>query len=129
MTAALAPAVCGTGGYLPTALVPAAVALEKHPGWAASTDVERRLRCTLETHHRGAHHGLVLELAGVDTGSVWTTWTADQPPGTLTVLPDCPALEGGDGREPCCGYAGHPGGHTFQLRDPLDEFSHALTYQ
>jgi len=109
------PQVCGSGGYLSEELASAALELEKRPGLATTQDVERRLRCTLETHGPDhVHCAIVLELAGIDTGSVWTSWPDGQVPSTLWVVPDCPALDG-DSDVPCCGFAEHAGRHTFAL--------------
>jgi DNA-binding XRE family transcriptional regulator len=59
----------------------------------------------------------VLDLPGRETGALWTHWTRGHHPGSLLLLPDCPATDHRTGR-PCCEYARHPGGHTYQLTDP-----------
>jgi len=121
------PQVCGSGGYLPEELVPAALALETRPGLATTQDVGRHLRCTLETHGQDQPHwAIVLELAGVDTGSVWTSWPDGEQPEGLRVVADCPALDGDSGY-PCSGYARHLGLCDFALHDPLDEVSRTLS--
>lgn len=109
------PPVCGAIAYLPTHLVPEALALEAELGQAGTADVQRHLRCTLQAHHEGDHHGHVLDLDGVDTGSVWTTWTNGKAPEKVTVLPDCPSEDG----KPCVEHRGHHGGHTWQTHDPV----------
>lgn len=78
-------------------------------------DVERVLRCTLQEHGSAdRHHALVLELEGIDSGTVWARWTdADQA--ELIRLPACP----GEGARPCNEFAGHPGGHSFEVHDHL----------
>jgi anti-sigma regulatory factor (Ser/Thr protein kinase) len=108
-------AACGEQGRLPVQLVPEAMGYAA-AGAAAADDVERHPRCQLEAHTVGDHVGFVMELAGPDTGAVWTRWSRDSPPAVLLVLPDCPATEAGT-REPCCEYGGHPGGHTYELAD------------
>lgn len=114
MTAALA-LVCGATADLPDCLIPDALALETALGRAGAADVQRYLRCTLQAHHDGDHHGHVLDLDGVDTGSVWTTWSTGGAPEKVTVLPDCPSEDG----KPCVEAAGHHGGHTWQTHDPV----------
>lgn len=106
--------VCGERTYLPARLVPAALA--QQPGEAELPDVERHLRCTLEAHATGDHHALVRDLAGPDTGALWTHWTRGHLPVSLVVLPDCPATRTYDSsHESCAEFADHPGAHTWQL--------------
>ena len=112
------PVVCGARAYLPGRLVPQAVALAA-PGTAEAGDVQRHVRCTLQAHAGGLHAGFVMQLDGVDTGSVWTHWTRGTLPAAVVVHPDCPATHPPT-REPCCEYAGHPGGHTYEITDPDD---------
>jgi len=106
--------VCGSPSHLSAQLVPVALAFAS-PGAAECGDVERELKCVLQAHTRGRHHAFVMHLAGPDTGSVWASWPHGSG-GTLelAVLPDCPAM---GGREACCGYERHPGGHTYELAD------------
>jgi hypothetical protein len=111
------PAVCGASVYLPIDLVRTALELAIPPGSVRPEDVEFQLRCTLQAHPTGDHHALVLDLAGADTGSVWTHWPTGHLPATLTVRPDCPVRDPASA-EPCCEFADHPGGHTWQLDDP-----------
>lgn len=119
------PPVCGARQYLPGRLVPLALRLETSRDRPAETaDVARGLRCTMQAHgDEVPHYGLVLDLAGAETGSVWTTWAAGSVPELLVVLPDCP----GDGGRPCNEWAAHPGGHTWQVHDPLSDVSHTLS--
>ncbi|WNI16893.1 hypothetical protein [Actinacidiphila sp. ITFR-21] len=117
------PQVCGRRSFLPAALVPAAVALEPHPGRASAADVERDLRCTLQAHGDDDHQAFVLDLDGPDTGAVWASWCDGTVPAQVRVLPPCPAVGGG---EPCMEYAGHRGGHSFELHDPLADRSRAI---
>jgi len=116
--------VCGARTYLPTDLVPAALALETSTDRpAVEADVERNLRCTRQDHdHEDEHTSLVLELDGVDTGSVWARWFYARLPERLVVLPDCPGANG----QACSEFEGHPGGHSFEIHDPLDEIGRAL---
>jgi hypothetical protein len=109
------PVVCGERGYLLVRLVPAVLALAG-PG-AAPAEVERHLRCTLQDHDRGDHAAFVMELDGVDSGSVWAHWTSGRFPAAVTVHPDCPASDAAC-RDVCCEYEGHPGVHTYELQDP-----------
>jgi hypothetical protein len=104
---------CGALAYLGGALVPLALEVaggEPH----TADDVLRHLRCELERGHEGPHHGLVLNLDGVETGSVWTRWGAGISPQDVVVLADCDGASE-DGMEACAEYAGHPGGHTWEL--------------
>ncbi|MFI0937407.1 hypothetical protein [Streptomyces sp. NPDC021020] len=81
--------------------------------------MERKLRCPLGAHATGDHHAFVLHLDGCDTGSVWTSWAEGQLPQALEVRDDCCAVSPrARGSEPCCEFAGHPGGHTFDIDDP-----------
>jgi hypothetical protein len=116
--------VCGAQAHLPSTLVPKAMALETTPGWAEIADVNRHLRCTLQTHPPGEHYSIVMDLSGRDTGTVWTHWVDAGTPDELVVLRDCPQTGRGD--EPCREYDGHPGGHSPQVYDPWDDWSHTL---
>ncbi|WP_157856169.1 hypothetical protein [Actinacidiphila yeochonensis] len=79
-------------------------------------DVERQLRCGLQSHESSEHCAFVVELDGADAGAVWTRWTDGTCPSALMVLPDCAATDKAS-REPCGEFGGHPGGHTYQLVD------------
>jgi hypothetical protein len=107
---------CGSRAYLPTVLVPLAVGLAP-AGSGEPADVQRQLRCVLEEHHEGPHYGFVLDLEGIGTGAVWTRWRTEEEPGAVFVLADCD-LGSPDGMDACEEFAGHPGGHTWQLADP-----------
>lgn len=110
--------VCGQRALLPRHLISAALAFATC-GSASPRDVEKKLRCPLETHV-GEHHGFVMHLDGVDTGSVWTSWTDGQLPEIVTVRDDCDAVSSRErGRQSCCEFAGHPGAHTYDVDDPL----------
>jgi hypothetical protein len=106
--------ICGRTARLPPHLVQQALHLAGPHGPLAGADVERDLRCHLQAHTGGRHYALVLELAGITTGAVWTHWADDTTPAELTVLPDCPTTDPAS-REPCDEFAGHPGAHTHQL--------------
>jgi hypothetical protein len=84
---------------------------------ARPEDVEVNLRCVLQAHADGEHHGFVMELDGIDSGAVWATWT-DEPPTAVEVRADCRAVSPPErGSQPCCEFAGHPGAHTFDTDD------------
>ncbi|HEY5833459.1 hypothetical protein [Streptomyces sp.] len=116
------PPVCGARAYLPEALVPLALRLETRADRATERDVERHLRCTLESHEAGPHWELVMDLDGPDTGSVWTYWADGSAPESVVVLPDCPGADG----QPCTEYARHPGGHSPELHDPWSDWHERL---
>lgn len=112
------PRVCGARTYLPGRLVPMALKLARTTaGDGDPNDVQRMLRCPLTQHHDGPHHGFVMDLDGVDTGSVWTPWRTGDEPALVMVLGDCPGRSQ-DGTRACEEFAGHPGAHTWQLPDP-----------
>jgi hypothetical protein len=110
------PSVCEDQIVLPLGLFLGALRMETVPGAAELSDVEEAPTCKTQVDHPGAHHGLVLDLAGPDTGAVWAVWTEFGE--HLVVLPDCPASSE-DGMTACGLYDGHPAGHTWQLYDPL----------
>lgn len=111
------PPVCGVPTMLPLALFVGALDMETVPGCADITDVEEHPVCLLQTHPLGPHYGIVMELDGPDTGAVWAVWSDKGSP-HLVVLPDCNGTTP-DRMDACCHYAGHPGGHSYQLHDPL----------
>lgn len=113
-----APQACETQAVLPLALLVGAVAMETH-GTAAMSDVIEVPACSLEQRHDGAHYGLVMNLFGPDSGTVWAVWIEGGAP-HLTVLPDCD-VSTDDGMDGCCNFAGHAGRHTWALYDPLAE--------
>jgi hypothetical protein len=111
--------VCGERAFLRAALADVARQFGSGPAPAREpVDVQRHLRCTLEDHATADHHAFVMELDGIDTGSVWARWARGHQPATVLVLPDCPATSCDQAQEPCCEFAGHPGGHTWELDDP-----------
>ena len=114
-TPALLP-VCREATALPLYLIPLALAFGA-PRGASTRDVEMDLRCVLQAHTSGDHRAFVMHLDGPDTGSVWTDWNDRQAPLALAVLPDCQATDDG---EACCGFAAHPGAHSYRLTDPWD---------
>lgn len=108
--------VCGVQTTLPPDLVPVTLAFDRAAG-ARPEDVEVNLRCVLQAHADGEHHGFVMELDGIDSGAVWATWT-DEPPTAVEVRADCRAVSPPErGSQPCCEFAGHPGAHTFDTDD------------
>jgi len=111
-----ARAVCGSRAGLPTYLVVDVLALA--PLRSGELDgVQRELRCVLEVHHDGPHFGLVREVEGADSGSVWARWHAYDAPREVLRLADCDGADR-DGADVCEEFAEHPGGHTWQLADP-----------
>lgn len=116
LSSALRP-ICGELTHLPEHLVRAAIAVAA-PAHARTEDVGRDLRCTLERHVIGDHFAFVLD-RGLTTTSVWTRWTRGNQPGDVFVQSDCDTASSPEtGREPCGEFAGHPGGHTFDIDDP-----------
>jgi hypothetical protein len=111
------PRICGDQVLLTLALFLGALQMEPTPGAATLDDVTEAPTCTLQQHDAGEHHGVVLDLDGPDSGAVWAVWTDIVSP-RLVVLPDCPASRA-DGMRSCCQYLDHPGGHTWQVHDPL----------
>jgi hypothetical protein len=101
--------VCGERAGLPPHLLAAARYFA--PGGA--DDVERDLRCTLEAHRTGDHHALVMDLPD-PAGALWASWTRGRPPAAVLILPDCPDTCPATAA-PCCEFAAHPGGHTWEL--------------
>jgi anti-sigma regulatory factor (Ser/Thr protein kinase) len=115
VTAALP--VCGQAARLPAYLVAGALGFAPGTG-AGEADVERDLRCTREAHTGGEHHAHVMDLPGRDTGAVWGRWGHPGGQVRLAVLPDCPATAPAPADGGCCEYAGHPGGHSYELAGP-----------
>jgi hypothetical protein len=96
--------VCGVQTTLAPDLVAVTLAFEGAAG-ARAEYVEVHLRCVLQAHADGEHHGFVMELDGHDSGAVWATWT-DEPPKAVEVRPDCPAVSSPEcGSQPCCEFA------------------------
>jgi hypothetical protein len=59
----------------------------------------------------------LLQLDGIDTGAVWTSWT--ERPTAVEVRADCGAVSAREhGSQPCCEFDGHPGAHTYDTYDP-----------
>lgn len=102
-------AVCGERVRLPAHLRDAARYFA--PGGA--DDAERDLRCTLEAHRTGDHYALVMELPD-PAGALWTSWSRGRAPAAVLILPDCPDVSPATGA-PCCEFAAHLGGHTWEL--------------
>jgi hypothetical protein len=111
--------VCGATAALPEALTAQAVALAGRHASAGSLEAESHLRCCLQVHEFGRHYALAMELPGAETGAIWASWEPVAPPCfVLEVLPDCSAADEVS-REPCSEFAGHSGGHTYQLAENL----------
>ena len=116
MTAEFTPAllpVCAESTKLPRVLHDVILAMgeEKADPWA----VDDEPQCVLQAHIGGDHHGLVVEMAGADSGSAWTTWAGGREPSEISIRKDCPASQPNDA---CCAYDGHPGAHTYELTGP-----------
>lgn len=109
--------VCDDRRLLPELHAATARALAQRSGGEAPY-VHLDVQCVLQAHTEGPHHAYVMHLDGPDTGSVWARWTGAQASPSLAVLPDCPARAALDPDEACCLYAGHPGGHSYELREP-----------
>ena len=106
--------VCGEDVMLTSGLIARAAAMVADP---LRDDIEEQPVCYLQADHDGAHHGAVLALPGPTTGSVWAVWV--QGSGSeLLVLPDCEGTTG-SGMDACTHHGGHPGGHSFELHDPM----------
>jgi hypothetical protein len=123
--------ICGATVTLPLSVL--AQVLVVVPGERAHPiHVVTGLRCALESHATGRHYDLVRQLDDASMGEVWVSWEAGAEPDRIGILPDCPALStvpgavdtgrpGGasaDDSEACVLFAGHPGGHSFDFRDP-----------
>jgi hypothetical protein len=109
--------VCGEHAYLPRHLAAQALSYAA-PDSTEEEDVERKLRCSVAVHDTGDHHALVLQLDGPGARAVWTTWVEGQSPARVETRDDCKAISSDARRQPCCEFAGHPGGHTFDMDDP-----------
>lgn len=112
--------VCGATAVLADPLATQVLAVATPHGCAELPEVERQLRCLLQAHESGGHYALALDLPGAETGAVWARWEpgAAPPCFVLAVLPDCPATDRVS-REPCSEFAGHHGGHTYELTDDV----------
>ncbi|WP_188281633.1 hypothetical protein [Streptomyces sp. CBMA29] len=110
--------VCGERTYLSAELADRARDFPSRRGAAEPEDVQRQLRCTLESHDSGDHHAFVMELDGPESGSLWTRWIRGHHPTAVFALPDCQAVGPAPDSVPCCEYADHPGAHTWQVTDP-----------
>jgi hypothetical protein len=112
------PHVCEDQILLPLDLLVRALAMEPTPGAAEMSDVEEAPTCIMQRDHGGAHYGIVLSLDGPSQGAVWAVWTA-LTEAQLVILPDC---SGTEGMEACSSFDAHPGGHSWELYDPLMAF-------
>jgi hypothetical protein len=112
--------VCGRPARLPRYLVREALRIAAPYGLAEEADVERNLWCHLQAHGEGDHFALVLDLAGVATGAIWTSWADGVPAAALDIRPDCSYVDP-ESHEPCCEFASHPGAHSHRLAAVADE--------
>lgn len=108
---------CGTTAYLPDGFVTSVLAAAPAGSYSVE-DVERHLRCNLEEHTGPFHHGLAMELHGREARSVWALWDHRDMSFALLTLSDCPAATA-DGMQSCTEFDGHPGGHAWELTDPI----------
>ncbi|MFZ3472204.1 hypothetical protein ACODT3_15370 [Streptomyces sp. 4.24] len=99
-----APA-CGASGALSSVHLEA---LARLPALRRVLDAGPELRCSLG-QHTGPHMDVLHE--GPTGSALWARWPGD----AILALPDCPA--GGEA-EGCGQYLSHPGGHSWQVRDP-----------
>lgn len=110
--------ICGRRTLVPGSLVHTVLELAHANGNSHAytrEDMFATLVCTIE-HTGPVHYGAVLNLYGPEAGTLWALWRDRGEPNAVIELPDCPA-----GREvdsPCSEFAGHPGGHAFELADP-----------
>jgi hypothetical protein len=114
--------ICGANAVLPPGL--AAAMVEAAPEGAGTPFFERELRCLLEEHPgEERHFALAWQLDDAREGELWASWTDGRVPDRGSLLADCPAVDGRKGadEEACTLFAGHPGAHSFSLRDPDEE--------
>jgi hypothetical protein len=73
--------------------------------------------CVIEQHENNAAHvGCIIDVSYRD--AVWISWRDGEMPTRAVVLPFCPAKKS---RLGCSIYRNHPGGHTWELRNSLDQ--------
>lgn len=83
-------------------------------------DADRWVRCALERHESGIPHvGLVMDPRSLAKSAIWLRWLDGSVYSALAVLPDCPAASP-DGRDGCCEFEGHTGGHSWELADSAE---------
>ncbi|NUS15247.1 MAG: hypothetical protein HOY69_28265 [Streptomyces sp.] len=85
------------------------------PGTYSDDDVQQVLVCAIDHAGSTEHRAVVLGLRGPHAGSLWATWCDDAEPSVVVELADCPVVRDG---EACSEFAGHPGGHSWELADP-----------
>lgn len=109
------PPICGEPAVLPVDLVLTALryADRRETEPADLQDV----RCTLQAHPTsGDHYAFVVETAAAT--SAWARWNRGGQ-AIVLVLPNCLAIDP-HRHETCSEYELHPGGHTWQVDDPLN---------
>lgn len=110
--------ICGRRILVPDALVGTVLDLAAADDVFGYTreDMFATLVCTIEVHRGPVHYGAVLNLRGPEAGTLWALWRDGAEPSAVIEIPDCPA--GREVDEPCSEFAGHPGGHSWELSDP-----------
>jgi hypothetical protein len=108
--------ICGRRVPSPPALMAAALdrANASARGTYSDDDAQPELVCAIDHTGSAEHRAVVLSLRGPHAGSLWTAWRDGMEPSTVAELPDCPVV--GDG-EACSEFAGHQGGHSWELAD------------
>ncbi|MEU9338158.1 hypothetical protein AB0D49_34250 [Streptomyces sp. NPDC048290] len=113
------PRMCGTETVMPVDLIAIMFVSVKD---SAPDTVARSLRCCLQEHSGGRHHDLVWELDDPSDGEVWAQWADGCPPDTFRVVPDCNTPSGPTAADEVCTlFDGHPGCHTFEYTDPVQD--------
>lgn len=109
------PSICGESAVVPVDVVLTALRYAGRQD-IVPADVQD-VRCTLQAHATDDHYAFVVEVTA--TTGAWTRWAEGGSPEVVLVLSDCPVTDP-DGDGTCSEYELHPGGHTWQVNDPLN---------